>query len=146
MCPSFCPLVFFFPAYSPTMREEPVSPRTTPTTVLDFKLSAIVLMSFVASVFKVLKQTLRIFSKRCLAADSSLWSPVGLEAEAPHQASLPQPNLLAAIDIPFPVSLLSCFAFRGFALSPECPACGLSYWRHRWLCRYATIIESFIIQ
>lgn len=26
---------------------------------------------------------------------------------------------------PFPLSLLSCFAFRGFALSPECPACGL---------------------
>lgn len=36
-----------------------------------------------------------------------------------------QPNLWSAIDIPFPLSLLSCFAFRGFALSPECPACGL---------------------
>lgn len=44
---------------------------------------------------------------------------------AAHQASLQRPNLLASIDIPFPLSLLSCFAFRGFALSPECPACGL---------------------
>ena len=45
-------------------------------------------------------------------------------------------NLLAAIDITFPLSLLSCFAFKGFALSPQCPS------RHI-LCCSTTIIHSF---
>lgn len=74
-----------------------------------------------------------------------------------HQASVQQPNLLAAIDIPFPLSLLSCFAFRGFALSQECPGCGLRSWRqtallhnHYWVLYYPgkdriarTTLEAF---
>lgn len=62
---------------------------------------------------------------RKLICPSTVWAQVSIEVGMEHQASVQQPNLLAAIDIPFPLSLLSCFAFRGFALSPQCPACGL---------------------
>lgn len=65
-----------------------------------------------------------------------VWAEVGTEVGMEHHASVLQPNLLAAIDIPFPLSLLSCFAFKGFALSPQCPSCHI-------LCRSTTITHSF---
>lgn len=65
-------------------------------------------------------QTLLVYKLIC---PSTVWAQVSTEVE--HQASEQRPNLLAAIDIPFPLALLSYFAFRGFPLSPQCPACGL---------------------
>lgn len=58
--------------------------------------------------------------------------------------SVPRPNLLASIDILFPLSRLSSFAFRSFRLSPECPACGLKYWWYS--CCSSTIPSLFIMQ